>query len=538
MHTVRTASREAVRPRHAPGNLYCDVPGRVLALTEGGGSLVKKPSDATFYLTSPSRQPSDQQETDATLPRGAQIGEYIVEAVIGAGGFGTVYRAIHPVIAKQAAIKVLSLRYSVDPQIVSRFIAEARAVNQIGHEHIIDIFSFGELPDRRRYYVMEYLQGAPLDEHLEQNGALPIQDTLSILEPIARALDATHASGIAHRDLKPANVYLTQRAGAWFPKLLDFGIAKLMDDRAPPVSHHTAPGTTVGTPYFMSPEQCMGAHVDHRTDHYAFGVMAFQMLTGKRPFDAPTPAEVMVHHMTTAPPAPSSVRSLLPKEFDRLVLSLLAKQKEDRPAQLTPVVHAMLEAAGYGIHPGITPKHILRPEPITEHSAPAQASAGPSGSRRWWILGVVLGVLVCLLWWTRLDDASLSVMPVRATPVTVPDSPPTTMNPVPDPPSTVRVAFESIPQGAFVLLRDGSRVPINDGSVILPYGTDSFRLTIKAPGYAPRGVVLVPNQDQRIDAGLTRIVEAPRRPQRSRPPKKRQNKSRRPGADDLLGWEE
>src|SRR5690606_17316811 len=140
---------------------------------------------------------------EAELPAGYQVGEYVVEAKIGEGGFGSVFRASHPKIGKLAAIKVLARKYSGDPEIVSRFTAEARAVNQIRHRNIIDIFAFGELEDGRHYYVMELLEGEPLDKILDDAGAMAVGEALPILRGIARALDAAHDKGIAHRDLKP-----------------------------------------------------------------------------------------------------------------------------------------------------------------------------------------------------------------------------------------------------------------------------------------------------------------------------------------------
>ena len=147
---------------------------------------------------------SDQtNQPEVEITSGTMIGEYEVEQMLGEGGFGRVYRAVHPVIGKAVAIKVLGREYSSRPEIVSRFIAEARAVNQIRNRHIVDIFAFGELPDGRQYFVMELLEGATLDQYLSAKGRLPIHEALPVLQGVARALDAAHAAGIAHRDLKP-----------------------------------------------------------------------------------------------------------------------------------------------------------------------------------------------------------------------------------------------------------------------------------------------------------------------------------------------
>src|SRR5688572_12034772 len=215
---------------------------------------------------------------DQDLDAGQTVGEYVIDDKLGEGGFGAVFKATHPLIGKQVAIKVLFRQYSANPQMVSRFISEARAVNQIRHKNIIDIFSFGQLPDGRHYYVMEYLQGVTLDEHLGMRGRLTMGDALPILRQLARALDAAHAKGIAHRDLKPENIFIAAGDDEVYPKLLDFGIAKLLVDGKR--QHKTRTGAPIGTPYYMSPERCRGRDVDHRTDIYSFGILAYQMLTG------------------------------------------------------------------------------------------------------------------------------------------------------------------------------------------------------------------------------------------------------------------
>src|SRR5215470_395856 len=249
---------------------------------------------------------------DPDLEAGHMVGEYQVDGKLGQGSFGTVFKAVQPLIGKVVAIKVLAPRFSADPEMVSRFAAEARAVNQIRHRNIIDIFSFGKLDDGRQYYVMEYLEGEPLDARIDREGRISLADALPILRGIGRALDAAHAKGIAHRDLKAENVFLGRDPdGAVFPKLLDFGIAKLLapeDDH----KHKTRTGTPVGTPYYMSPEQCKGKYVDHRTDLYAFGVLAYRMLTGEYPLDADDYMSILIRQLSDAPAPASSIAPEIP----------------------------------------------------------------------------------------------------------------------------------------------------------------------------------------------------------------------------------
>jgi eukaryotic-like serine/threonine-protein kinase len=306
---------------------------------------------------------------DPELAPGTRVGEYNIEGKLGEGGFGTVYRAVHPVIGKAAAIKVLSRQYSSNPQFVSRFVSEARAVNQIRHRNIIDIFSFGALDDGRQYYVMELLEGLPLDAYLRTRGRLPPSEALPVLMKIARALDAAHGAGIAHRDLKPENVFLVfDDDNTFFPKLLDFGIAKLLGESSGSPAHKTRTGLAMGTPLYMSPEQCRGKNIDHRTDIYSFGILAHELLTGQPPFDADEPLALLFKHTSEPAPPLSSVVADLSPALDAPLLRMLEKDPAQRPSSLLDAMTALVEAArgaGYEV-------------PATAHRA---SDATPGGVR-------------------------------------------------------------------------------------------------------------------------------------------------------------
>jgi eukaryotic-like serine/threonine-protein kinase len=277
---------------------------------------------------------------EADLAVDARVGEYVIESVLGRGGFGTVYRAVQPVIGKRVAIKVLSRKFSADSEMVSRFAAEARAVNQIRHRHIIDIFAFGRLSDGRQYYVMEYLDGEGLDQYLATNGPLSLEVALPILRAIARALDAAHAKGVAHRDLKPENVYLARDDdGGPFPKLLDFGIAKLSGQEEQ-LAHKTNTGVPIGTPYYMSPEQTRGVGVDHRTDLYSFGALAYRLLTGTYPFDGSL-IDILHKQVHDEPPPPSTRNPKLPPHVDAAIAWMMRKDPAERPASVSAAVAAL-----------------------------------------------------------------------------------------------------------------------------------------------------------------------------------------------------
>ncbi len=284
------------------------------------------------------------EAADEPLRAGDEVGEYFVVDKIGAGSFGEVYAAEHPLIGKRAAIKVLSRQYSADPQTVSRFMAEARAVNRIRHRNIVDIFSFGMLPSKQHYLIMELLDGCTLQAELRRRGRFAFADALPILRAVADALDAAHEKGITHRDLKPDNIFLVrERDGGYSPKLLDFGIAKLVGDEW--AQHKTATGMAVGTPSYMAPEQCRGKKVGFLVDIYSFGVVVHELLTGKVVFDGDTAMDIFVQHMSEPPPPMSSMSPELPPELDEPVLRMLAKRPAERPPSATAALEALCQAA-------------------------------------------------------------------------------------------------------------------------------------------------------------------------------------------------
>ncbi|MCC6524363.1 MAG: protein kinase [Polyangiaceae bacterium] len=314
---------------------------------------------------------------DAELPPGRMVGEYRIERRLGQGGFGTVYAAVHPVIGKTAAIKVLGRAFSSSPQMVSRFISEARAANKIRSANIIDIFGFGALDDGRHYYIMELCEGLTLEQRLRDFGPLAPPLAVTVLRGVARALDAAHEAGIVHRDLKPDNVFITfDDDGKPAVKLLDFGIAKLLGDDAT-VSHKTRTGAPVGTPHYMSPEQVNGLPVDRRSDIYALGVMSFEALTGELPFRGTSLLQLMTQHTSTPPPPASERRPALGTAFDAPLAHMLAKDPADRPATAGAAIGAVADAArAAGLE-----LDLARPVPPEERRprtriTPASADAG------------------------------------------------------------------------------------------------------------------------------------------------------------------
>jgi hypothetical protein len=283
-------------------------------------------------------------EVGADLQPGAKVGEYVVDRKLAEGGMGAVYAGHHPVIGKKVAVKVLAPQCAAVPDLVRRFAEEARAVNKIGHPNIIDIFSFGTLPDARPYFVMEFLEGASLGQRLEAGDLTP-DETRRILRQICSALEAAHRAGIVHRDLKPENVWIASPAHEdSYAKVLDFGIAKLLDT---PQGQRTQTGAAMGTPRYMAPEQCMGKDVGPRADLYSLGVILYEMFAGVPPFRGDTFGELLYQHMSMAPEPPSKHRPIAPA-LEQVILACLEKDPQRRPETAKDLSTRLDQALGGG----------------------------------------------------------------------------------------------------------------------------------------------------------------------------------------------
>ena len=250
--------------------------------------------------------------------------------MLGEGGMAFVYEAIHEDLHRRTAIKMLRPEYANQHPISTRFLNEAKAVNLIAHQNIVEIYNFGDNPDGSAYLVMEYLAGETLQQWLHRRGTLPVPLVVHVFGQIARALDAAHGKQIVHRDLKPSNVFIVPREDQpYFVKLLDFGIAQLRGEGA--VQGLTLAGAAIGTPPYMSPEQISGGAVDVRSDLWAMGVMMYRAVTGGMPFAGESFSELadrIVHH---APP-PAEQLVALPPSLARLIASCLERRIEERCA--------------------------------------------------------------------------------------------------------------------------------------------------------------------------------------------------------------
>jgi len=321
-------------------------------------------------------------------------GRYHIQKKLGEGGMGAVYLAMHQLLEKQVALKVLHNEFARKPDLVERFIQEAKAASRIRHENVIDISDFGSTPEGVVFFAMELLSGHDLHEEVSRarlaGQLLPYSRTKKIFLQICSALSAAHARGIVHRDLKPENIYLVDFLGdADFVKLLDFGIAKLTE-----VNEEgrklTKTGMLFGTPEYMSPEQARGEHVDHRVDIYAMGCILFQLVTGRVPFEAENFMGVLSLHLTEHPPEIPAVvfeRIGAPPALAQVIDKALAKDRDQRYQSIDDLANAVRQVSGdplvepgraTGVVPAQRPASVQAPEKTTQARSPTPAPVQPT----------------------------------------------------------------------------------------------------------------------------------------------------------------
>ncbi len=275
---------------------------------------------------------------------GQIVGGYRLVAPIGGGGMGTIWRAEHEVLGRVVAIKLLLHALSHDPAMIERFFDEARAATRIADPGIVTVHDFGWHADGQAYLVMEHLIGESMAERLDRRGQVPVDEAVRLVRLAALAMAAAHAASIIHRDLKPANIYIVADpavVGGERVKILDFGIAKLLGEGSHAATR-TQTGAILGTPTYMSPEQCRNAGtVDHRTDVYSLGCVFFHLLTGQPPFATTSTADVIASHLLEPPPAPGSLVPDLPAAIDGIVLACLAKDAGDRIGSMLALARAL-----------------------------------------------------------------------------------------------------------------------------------------------------------------------------------------------------
>jgi serine/threonine-protein kinase len=391
------------------------------------------PKCKNSYTSSVERCPLDGQRTFETLHEhsttgdklvGASVGSYQITRLLGEGGMGIVYEARHPTLETRVAVKFLQEELTTRAIAVERFFAEARLVSQIGHENVVKVLDFGVLGERP-YYIMEFLEGEPLSDLLSREGALPFHKILAIAVQLLDALQTTHARGVIHRDIKPDNVFLLSRAGSVSVKLLDFGIAKLLDGEAPKLGKGlTRSGTMLGTPHYMAPEQLQGqiSEIDARTDLYAVGVILYEALCGRRPFPQENLGDYIVAVLTQPVPAPRSLNPLLTEAHEAFLLRALSRERNARfagAAEMRTALEALSQAERNIAEALTQPSIPILPGTLRDSEPPVAVRAltpsalgeaarltkfpkqGRAGTRAWLVGVASLGVLGLLLWLMR-----------------------------------------------------------------------------------------------------------------------------------------
>jgi eukaryotic-like serine/threonine-protein kinase len=308
------------------------------------------------------------EKTADDLPGTILAGKYRVDERLNEGGMGTVYRGTHVLMEKTVAIKVLRPSLAADEKIVARFSREARAASKISHPNALSVTDFGEAEGGIVFLVMEYLSGRTLKDVIQSEGPMPLERAIDIMHQVGDALKAAHAQGVVHRDLKSDNIMLIPTARGEHPVVLDFGIAKIIEPEGTQDSGLTAPNLVIGTPQYMSPEQCSQAtEIDIRSDIYSFGVILYEMLVGHVPYGGESPTIVMLKHMQDPVPSVLDEREDLPPSIGSIVQRAMAKGPEDRYQTIGDLLEDLTIAGGLS-----TPRTAASADPpVTDRQQPS-----------------------------------------------------------------------------------------------------------------------------------------------------------------------
>jgi eukaryotic-like serine/threonine-protein kinase len=486
---------------------------------------------------------------------GTQVGAYRIVQQIGEGGMGSVWLAEHTMLGRRAAVKLLHPSFSSRQDIVQRFFNEARAATSISDPGIVQIFDFGHHTDGQAYIVMELLDGEPLDRRLQRQGKLAVNEAMRIMRQVASSLGAAHARGIIHRGLKPENIFMVRDpevSGGERAKILDFGIAKLGEQS----NVKTQTNALMGTPSYMSPEQCRGSGgLDARSDIYALGCVFFALVTGLPPFVAEGHGELIVMHITAPAPLLSSRAQHVPASLDALVAKCLEKDREQRYANGTELAKAIGMLMSSVSQTGMTGSMSATGEPLPVHqqiTAPSPdvkqdtTLGGAVGSRsvltttdgkpKKLVLGAILGVAaaagaLAVFVITSGKDKNNKGDVAAAAPITDTASEPPTPTPQPTPtptpvpaptpapatdpvsepapttvtPATVAITITSQPPGAQVFVgHDKKPRGTTPMTLEVKQADPAFEIKLVAKGYLPTKKTVSPASDNTIDVTLSK----------------------------------
>jgi len=498
---------------------------------------------------------------------GQNFGNFQVVRLLGEGGFGEVYEAENPFLQRRAAIKIMHTGMDQDPELVRRFLNEARAASAIRHPNIIDVFDAGVTPEGEPYILMEFLEGDSLQKAILQQGAFPLPMVQEIARQAGSALSAAHQAGIVHRDLKPENLFLIPDAGLPMGirvKVLDFGIAKIKHRDEGGSTLKTQAGLLMGSPSYMSPEQCRdSSDVDLRSDVYSLGIIVYEMLAGTPPFVSQSATEMLVMQITAEPPPLRPSLPDLPEFVEQTVMRALAKDREKRYATVDYFVGALqgtyppttaagnatdpmslrepppgqslyasqgfgytktpgpVLLGGYASRVGITPAPSLLPnQTITTLSQARGETFSPSPEmssdadfaaikpRRWPLLLGILGLVAAgsLFFFLRPRAPASEPPPQQPVAVPAPASP--------QQPLSIHLRLRSNPAGATVFsTKDGTVLGMTPLDKQHPKGTGMLDLVLRLHGFKDKTVSVA------LEGSSTTVVDLERREQPAAPPK-------------------
>ncbi|HEX4453831.1 MAG TPA: protein kinase [Kofleriaceae bacterium] len=494
--SARVGRNEAAQARDPTAPLSIDVdPREHPSLATGTGDERTKVESPNARQPKPERAatrppPIPRNFDDPDFRLGAVLGTYRLAELLGKGGMGYVYRAEHVKLGREVALKLLRADYARRRESVNRFFQEAKTVNRVRHRNIVDVTDFVELPDGTTFIIMELLQGQSLGKWARTGIDLP--RALAVLVQICDGLGAAHAVGVIHRDLKPDNVIVTATAdGGELVKLLDFGVAKLVNRDDEDVGFQTAAGSVIGTPAYMSPEQAGGMAIDQRSDIYSLGAIMYELFCGQPLFRGRSFGEYVRKHLTEAPIPPRQTEggANMHERLEALILRCLEKEPDRRfghilelrdgvlqllgepyahPSGARPVVAAPLPTSQL---PLVPPMQTTMPTPAhpSHHSQPMYVHATASQQQLaysqqygyqhrsgiaqrpllWpWIAGGVIAVglgITSAVWYSGRGPTVAPVSPAPATPVVTMRAEP--IEAPPKPPSTIELRFDSVPSG-------------------------------------------------------------------------------------------
>jgi len=503
---------------------------------------------------------------------GTRVGNYEIKEKLGEGGMGAVYMGEHPLIGKRVAVKVLLEELVANEALVTRFFHEAKAANDIRHQNIVDIVDFGKLDKEGGgkivYLIMELLEGKSLSARLDEAPRLTFEESRHILSQCCSGLAASHAKGIIHRDLKPDNLFLVQRGrDPNFVKILDFGIAKLTVTSS--TNAKTRTGTLIGTPAYMSPEQCSGrGNIDARSDIYALGIVMYEMLTGHVPFKGEGFGDIVVAHLTETAKKPSELRADVPPELDAIVMKAIAKEVEARFQSMEEFGVALSDPEAFAASPSAVaqigaaaaaptasvPVIVDAPsgpsgptsasktdaatviaakkkadttlsgaasESAVREPAPAATTARAAGGRRVAVIGgaAVAVAAVAVVALLKLGGGSAATTtpptPTVTTPAPLPAAAPIAAVTAPKPIERVEVALKSDPLGAKVVRTDGVVVGVTPVTMKLDKGSAPFEVQLELDGYRAEKRTITADVNRELDVNLLKAASSSRRASKS-----------------------